>query len=102
MQAERITACRYFLGRRQDGHIEVARQRSERGRPLTQEPGTPDHDFHAESLRPAGHLLSHAAKAHQAKRASEEPAGLGVRLLVPAPGTQVGHVVRDAPIERHE
>ena len=89
-------------GDAQDGHVEIARQRRERGGALAQESRAPDHDFHAEGLRPSGNLLTDASKPEQAERAAKQPTCLGVRLLVPAAGAQVGHVVGNAPIERHE
>ena len=71
-------------------------------RAVAPEPPAPHHRRHPERRRAARHLLPDAAKAKQPERAAIQAARLRVLLLVPAPGAQVGDVVRNPAVERED
>src|SRR6185436_6601434 len=65
-------------------------------------PAAPDDDSHPESLGTTRHFPADVAVAENAKRPSEQSAPLRVLLLVPLSRSQIGDVLRDAPIERED
>ena len=108
MQRQHVAAGRELEERRRQAHAHVALAFAEphRGALLggqrvvasVEAPAPQDHR-HVEGARPANHLAGDGAGAGDADRLAGQPARLGVELLVPGAGAQVGDVVGDAAID---